>query len=542
MLKQALRQNPKRQQVAVGASIPAPVGGWDASSPLAVMKPENAVRLDNWEPEPGYVRIRRGSTKHAASVGSASVNSLMAYHGITTATDALFAASSTTIYNVTTAFETDSAVTSLSNGKWQHVNVATSGGNFLVICNGADAPRTFDGSVWATPAIAGEDETTFVHVTVHKKRIWFVEVNTTKAAYMTAVDTIAGTTSPFNLGSVFTMGGYLQAIGNWTIDAGEGVDDHLVFFSSKGQAAIYTGIDPATDFALVGVFNLGSPLGRRCLTKVAGDLAVISIDGVLPLSRAIALDRGAVQNVAITAKIQNAMNTAARRYGDNYGWQLIGYPKGTKAILNVPITEGSESHQYVMNTLTGAWCRFTGMDANCWEVFQDRLFFGGNGGDVYEADVGAIDFVSPITCDMITAFNYFGSHGRRKRWTSVQPLITSDGIITPSLEINTDFQVTDNVTATVSSFETIGSNWDEVNWGAFTWAEDTKNITDWNSVDGEGQCAAVHMALSVSVNASLLSYFDEAKFDVNTFDTDGSNAVTLQVSGFNLTMERGGFM
>ncbi|WP_230681797.1 hypothetical protein, partial [Streptococcus pneumoniae] len=49
-----------QQRVSIGKAIPAPVGGWDAQSPLANMPPENAVILDNFIPRAGYVELRRG--------------------------------------------------------------------------------------------------------------------------------------------------------------------------------------------------------------------------------------------------------------------------------------------------------------------------------------------------------------------------------------------------------------------------------------------------------------------------------------------------
>src|SRR5262249_39569 len=150
---------------------------------------------------------------------------------------------------------------------------------------------------------------------------------------------------------------------------------------------IYQGTDPsdADLWSLVGVFDLGAPLGRRCFFKVAGDLALVNIDGVLPISRALGTDRGAAAAIAITNNINNAMNDVARQYKGNFGWQLQGYPRGAYVLLNVPISEGSIQYQFVMNTLTGAWCRFTGQNANCWEVWKDNLYYGTNDGVVRKA-------------------------------------------------------------------------------------------------------------------------------------------------------------
>src|ERR1700740_3312882 len=64
-----------------GMTIPPPVKGWDASSSLENMDPASAIVLDNWFPEPSYVRLRGGHSSWATGLGSGPVESLMAYHG-----------------------------------------------------------------------------------------------------------------------------------------------------------------------------------------------------------------------------------------------------------------------------------------------------------------------------------------------------------------------------------------------------------------------------------------------------------------------------
>lgn len=46
-------------------AIPAPTGGWNASDALDRMPAQDAVRLVNWIPRPGYVQTRRGYQLHA---------------------------------------------------------------------------------------------------------------------------------------------------------------------------------------------------------------------------------------------------------------------------------------------------------------------------------------------------------------------------------------------------------------------------------------------------------------------------------------------
>ena len=89
------------------------------------------------------------------------------------------------------------------------------------------------------------------------------------------------------MSSVAQLGGYLVAAGTWTIDAGYGVDDNLVFITSNGEVIVYSGTDPSdiTKFALVGVWRIGKPVGKRCLMKYGGDMIILTYNGLYPLDR-----------------------------------------------------------------------------------------------------------------------------------------------------------------------------------------------------------------------------------------------------------------
>lgn len=517
------------QETARGKSIPAPTAGWDAITPLAVMPATNAITLKNMFPQPGYIEIRKGHKRHNL-VGAAAIESLLPYHGLTSASDRLFAACTTAISNVTT-FTTASAsstasisLSSLTNARWQHINFSTTGGNFLWICNGADTPRTYDGTTWATASVTGITPTAIIQVAAFKERIWMTRKDQISPAYL-PLDSIQGAATVFDLGGVFNKGGFLQAIGCWSLDAGTGPDDYIAFVTSRGEVAIYTGTDPASNFVLKGVYEMGAPIGRRCLTKVGADLAVISIDGVLPLSRALITDRAAATLESITKMIQPVMNSSARAYQSNFGWELISYPRGTRAIVNVPITENVEQQQYVMNTVTGAWCQFIDEDANCWVVFQDRLFYGGNSGLVKEADCQGFDDDGSIDFDLEAAFNYCDTQGRLKQFTQCRALLSSDGQIKPGLGLNVDFSREATVGPTTFEQST-GDLWDVALWDAGTWPTTNRIITDWTTVDGIGYCASIRVSGSVTAETTA----------------DQSHSLQLAVNGFDLLLVDGAFL
>ena len=152
--------------------------------------------------------------------------------------------------------------------------------------------------------------------------------------------------------------------------------------------------------------------------------------------------------VALTGKIAPAFAKAVRAYQANYGWQGILYPGnttsadqtadgGSLAIFNIPISTLGTSMQYVQNMETGAWCRFLGLNAFCWEFANNCIYFGSTNG-VYQWDVGSSDNGTTIVADVLTAFSNFGS-SVSKDFTMVRPLLKTSGIVAPAIDINADF-------------------------------------------------------------------------------------------------------
>lgn len=486
----------RTQRMPTPLMLPIPTGGLDAISPLTNMPKENAIVLDNWFPQLRYLELRRGHVSHCdTGVAGGAIESLMAYNAGLDSSDKLFAAVTTTIRDVTTSTPS-TVVTALTNARWQHINFATSGGNFLVMCNGADGVRRFDGSTWATSTITGVTAADLIHLASFKSRIWFVKKDSLDA-YFLPPDSIQGAATRYPLGGTMKRGGYLVAIATWSLDGGDGPDDRIAFITSEGEVAVYAGTDPtsASLFALQGTYDIGPPIGRRCAIKVGGDVAIVCLDGVVPLSKAMVVERGAALTVAITANIQPLLNANARDFKSLFGWQLMSYPLGTRAILNVPQLENETSIQYVMNTVSGAWCRFTGMNANVWELFQDQPYFGGNDGKVYRADTGGDDAGEPIDADLQSAFTDGGSP-MLKTFVMVRPFIITDGDVAPGLALNVDYRSDAQIDTTTASI-TPGAEWDIAEWDVDTWPIENNLVANWVEVAcPEGNTVSIRMGLS----------------------------------------------
>jgi len=484
---------PRKQRVSGSSSIPAPIGGWNARDPLANMAPTDAITLTNWFPRTGDILMRYGFSNHVTGFPSV-VNSLMAYAGPSSTT--LFAASSTGIYNATTAGAVGAAVvTGLTSTKFNYINIRTAGGQYLWAVNGSDLAQLYDGTTWSNPSVTGLGAFTtadFSHIALWKNRIFLVQKNSMSVWYL-GTNSISGAASEINFGPLFKKGGKVVAVANWTIDGGYGMDDQFVIITSKGEIAVYRGTNPASasDFLLVGVYELGAPVSDKCFVKYAGDLALVTFDGLIPLSRALISTR-TDNRIAISDKIQSAFNSATQLYQNNYGWQPILFPKENMLIVNVPITAGVEANQYVMNVLTGAWCKFTGWNANCFELMDDDLYFGGDTVVCKAWDTNA-DNSATITASAKQAFNYFNTIGQNKQFKMARPVFTSSDVPSPTMSINVDFQDAANETAT--TFANPYAIWDSSLWDIGLWGGDAV-FKDWQTIQGVGYCAALRLIVA----------------------------------------------
>ena len=499
-MAQARKLNLVQGTAARVASIPAPVGGWNARDSLANMVPTDAVTLVNMFPTVSNVTLRGGYENHVTGI-SGQVETLMAYSS--GATQKLFAIATTSIYDATTAGAVGAAVvTGLTNSRWEYINVTTGAGGYIYAVNGVDAPLLYNGTTWvsitsiSTPAITGVTTTDLTNIALFKNRVWFLQKNTLKAWYL-PTSSVGGAAEALDLSSVALFGGYLVAVGTWTIDAGYGLDDNLVFLTSQGEAIVYRGTDPASasTWALIGVYYIGAPIGKRCMIKYGGDLLVLALQGLVPLAAALQSSR-LDPRVALSDKISGAFAAAIQSYGSDFGWQLCISSKNDAVIVNIPVSVGAQE-QYVMNTLTKAWCQFTGWASNCWEIFKDSPYFGGNGVVCVAWQDSYIDNVDDIQTNTLQAFNYFEQRGVQKYFTRGRPSIFTNG--TPSIFVgmNTDFNTADT-TAALSFSPTSSGVWGVSLWDTGLWGSDLSITNNWQGITGIGYCGAINLKSSSS--------------------------------------------
>jgi hypothetical protein len=380
-----------------------------------------------------------------------------------------------------------------SNYNGTYVITVTSPTVFTYTMATAPAANATVVGTYTTIGITGVDSSTFINVNLFKNRLYFTQKDTLTCWYL-PVDSIGGAASPLYFGGIARNSGYLQAMGTWTLDAGEGADDYAVFVTSMGEVIVYNGTNPNTaeTWVLKGVWQLGQTFNRRCFFKWAGDLLLLTQDGLVPLASALQSSR-LDPRINLTDKIYFAVSQAATNFYALDGWQINYYASENMLILSIPTNAGME--QYVMHTITRSWARFTGIEAYCWEVSGDAdMHFGGNGfvGKFYDTNA---DAGNNIVATAQQAYSYFDSPGQTKRFTLVRPILQTDnGLPTVLCGISVDFD-TQPLTNQIAFNPTIVNTgiWDTSKWDDANWGGGLTTTKIWQGVTGLGFSGSVNL-------------------------------------------------
>jgi len=497
-------------------TLPAPIGGLNARDSVANMPAQDAVMLDNWFPRSTDVVTRGGYDSWNTFTGLCQT--ILVYTGPTStkifpcikngSTYSIMDGTSSGAVSTAVVGGSGPTVQALTSTRFDYAVFTTTGGTFLTAVNGADTPLEYNGSAWSSSGTTGGTPANYFTVGVYAKRL-FYGVKDSFDVYYLAADTKSGAATRLHLGALFKKGGSLNSIITVT-DSSNSLTDYIGFLSTEGEIAVYTGTDPATaaDWQLAAFFEIGYPVikGNRCWEKRGSDAVVLCADGVYPLRKAIAAQNRS-EGLSVSDKIRTLINSDIVTHGSRYGWEVMAFPKGTKLIVNVPTSEDRASYQYVMNTETGAWCRFTGWNAFCFAVARDTLYWGGNG-IVVKADTGYDDNGEPIFSDARQAYNYLGNRGRKKHIKLMQPVLAIDADYGIGVSADADFADRTNLTLRTmmgGSGDPWGGVWD------VTWAGGTVVQSRWYSVPQIGTAIAPRVrarteAGSVSWSATNVLY------------------------------------
>lgn len=508
---QVYQKQPK-QQTQQATTVVAPISGLNTLDNLRSMGQQYAINCTNWIATPQGLSVRQGYSKYVTGI-TGYVQSLMPYRGTSPSQNKMFAAAGTSFYDVTNSSTSPTAVqTGLSNALWESCNFSNLTKHYLVCCNGQDTARFWNGTSWtnfsfaAVPNADGEIDsggpmtslTNWRQVITHQMRLWIVQEGSTQAFYL-PIGQLAGTPVSFDFGPYFQRGGTLSQLCSWSVDLGQGITNYLVAVSTAGDVVIYSGTNPATSstWSLNGTWQLGMPIGKRCLRPYASDVLYLCEDGLMPLTKYLQSTRvetSGQMSYVINPTISNLVSI----YGTLPGFEFISYPGNNILLLNVPQIDADQNFQFCFQTQTSGWSQFSGWGAQCWAELSGKLYFGGNGFVAHAFD-GYTDGGNAYVATVQQAFNYLDdSNGtRRKRFLRARPNIITE-VDQPQITMTCNIDY--NLSPPVGNASLVGSSgavWDAGRWDQATWAAGYNNFNKWQGIRGVGYCASLGLAVAV---------------------------------------------
>ncbi len=439
-------------------TLPAPTRGIVQHENDAYMGPGACIISDNWMPTMRGVKLRGGCVRHCVLPDAVPIVSAFEYADISQ--QRMFAGQATKLYDVTatTPVLVKSGQTS---GNYCASPLSNLEGNWLIVVNDAGDPvLRFNGTSWTTllpPAVPADGATAITgpvgspvefganltYVAKYRSRLFFIEKRSMNLWYL-GTDSVGGLLTKIPLSGAATLGGYLLFLASWTIDAGDGIDDKLVCVTSEGEALIFTGNNPAdpVTWRQEGRYFVGKPMGMNAHTQVGGDLVILTIEGMVPISQVITKSAGEMELAMISRAIKpmwreevknkRALPWTIKRW-DEYGGIFVTFPGGTPG----------NRYCLAMNSVTGAFARAVGWDAMCFIRKAENMYFGTQGGIVMQADQGGTDDGQPYVCRLVGGWETFQARSQTVVWHQARAVFTA-GLaepFEPQITSTTDYVV-----------------------------------------------------------------------------------------------------
>ena len=502
-------------------TFPAPTRGIVQDQNEAFMMPGSAVICDNWKPTLKGLSLRGGCVLHADLHALDKNEALWDFAGWDMAlwdhvanspptrkpvisgfsyqsaiNERMFAANKDRLVDVT-AFYTDSDPILVrqghTSGNYVASQMSNQGGDWLLAANETGDPLLrFNGTTWEVldpgyvpptdnpPVITGpagsnvEFGGNLSYVCKYRNRYFFIEANSMNAWYL-PLNAIGGILQMIPLSGAATRGGKLLFAANWSLDAGDGIDDKLVFCTDLGELLIFTGSDPssAASWRQEGRYQIPPPLGMNAHLLVGGELLIATVDGIVQTSGAITKSREELELTAITRSIRRMWReeVAAKR---DWSWTMCNWEEYGGIFLTTP---GSDpGYCLVVNASTGAWARFVGYDATCFIRTGDSLFFGTQDGRIMQADRTGYDDGKPYTAVLVGGWEVFQSPAQTITWRQARASFaaSSNQPFQPQLSGTTDYVVTLPPPPSAGLDPGPIDVWDECDWDAGRWDQPSR--------------------------------------------------------------------
>ena len=280
--------------------IPAPRGGENTGIAEHALPLQFSPDCNFMPTDQGLIVPKDGKGRAVQAGLGLQWRTLMTFVGSASADSRIFAHTGTEIYNITPYINSASASVSAGNLVSVCASLGANIGPFgwtefnksLILVNDAATASALRYTTalgkfipWSATA-SGDSIHNMYGVSSFKSRIYAWPKSEPKFFYG-STDSILGTLEPFSLGHVAPRSQHIMTFFGMTRDGGSGPDDFATFIMNDGAVVVYQGSDPgdANNWALVGTYQIGKPMGRRCAVAAKSQHYVMCEDDIWVLPR-----------------------------------------------------------------------------------------------------------------------------------------------------------------------------------------------------------------------------------------------------------------
>ena len=402
-------------QQVLPKTISAPTRGLILNENPAFMQPSAALVLDNWFTTEKSIRLRGGSQTWCSLPETTPVQSL--FNFVTGTLRKLFATNAHKLYDVTSATAALVTGVTLADGYFSTAQFSNAGGDWLLAVNDTgDYPLRFNGTSWVqlipsytppagqpgrltgpvgTPVVDGRGLT---QVWKYRRRLFFIQGGSMNAWYLD-IDAVGGALLNIPLSGSFNKGGTLLFGCTWSVSAGDGIDDKCIFVTTEGEVAIFSGTNPSdvANWRQQGRYQMSRPMGKNSWLNIGGDVLIITVDGLVPISQVQTKDVAALEFSALTRVVHPLWQQEVLDKEDR-PWSMCKWDDLGALFVTLPGGLEGDWRCLVANTVTGAWSLYRGWDALQFCVLSGNMYFSTQDGRIVQADFGGSDYsaVRPI--------------------------------------------------------------------------------------------------------------------------------------------------
>ena len=519
--------------------IPAPVGGWNTKDPLVSMEEKYATYLENLVPTTKSVIRRKGSKKVNTIFSNKEVKGLFSYNA-TDGTSTIIATGNSTFVNAKTSADLVSTTAeekpTITSDKWKADQFC----NRMYFVNGLDQCCVYDGTNVKKAAYVPYDETTeeevegviFSNVSHYRTRIYFVQSDSLSLWYG-GLNYIQGHLTEYDISSLVTQGGRIVYAGASTNEVGT-IDANLFcVITSTGEILVFSGYSPSSEtWEIVGHFYVSPVLPTSkgdCYFNYGSDIHMITREGVISVSAVLNGVKDSLNEAkykSLTDLISSEFSTEINASKALFGWQGCYSPSNNLILINIP-KENLATHeiyyeQFVMQTISQGWCKFTGVNGERWVESDGALYFVTPTGTLYQytGDYDYYDESNPsvetsVTARLETAYNALGVPTLNKKLGLIKPICKSIHFGTTALGVKMDYYTL--LEATIPDIPGgKPARWNVGRWDLGAWGDEEVAMYVC-SINGIGR--------TFSITFQTSQYF--SSFEIYEFD---------------VTFERGGFL